>query len=79
MSAMRDRIWQFATRNYPKGQRLTKPLLAIRAILYPLDFLYWRITKAWGYQWETDTWIIDGVHYTPAMRKKFKAWVDNRT
>ena len=71
---MRDLLWSFASKNHPEGMILTKPLLALRAILYPLDFFYWKMSKAHGYQWESDTWNIEGVRYTgAALRALAKA------
>jgi hypothetical protein len=43
---------------------LTRWLLTARAILYPLDFFYWRMSLNRGYQIETDTWKIYGVRYS---------------
>ena len=39
-------------------------LQVIHAVLYPLDYLYWRLGEARGYQWESDTWVIEGVRYS---------------
>lgn len=64
ITVVRDRLWRFAVRNHPEGMVLTKPLKFVRAILYPLDTFYWRMRKARGYQWESDTWIIYGVRYS---------------
>ena len=63
---MRDLLWRFAVKNHPEGTILTKPLLALRALLYPLDYFYWKMSKTRGYQIESDTWIIHGVRYTGA-------------
>ena len=38
--------------------------LTVRAALFPIDFLYWRLSKYRGYQWESDTWLIYGVRYS---------------
>lgn len=61
---MRDLLWNLASKHHPKGTILTKPLLFLRATLYPLEFFYWKMSKAHGYQWKSDTWNIAGVHYT---------------
>lgn len=61
---MRDSLWRYAIKNHPAGTILTGPLLALRAVLYPLDFFYWKMSKTRGYQLESDTWIIEGVRYT---------------
>lgn len=63
---MRNKIWKFAVRNHPEGVILTKLLMTIRAILYPLDFFYWRIGRSRGYQFESDTWNINGLRFTGA-------------
>jgi hypothetical protein len=49
--------------------------LTVRAILYPLDFFYWRMSRATGYQFETDTWIIEGVTWS-ASALRFLAHAD---
>jgi len=36
-------------------------LVAIRAMLFPIDTLYWRLSQSRGYQPYSDTWLIDGV------------------
>lgn len=61
---MRNKLWKWATAKYPEGMILPQWLLTIRAILYPLDFFYWKMSESRGYQWQSDTWIIDGVRYT---------------
>ena len=38
--------------------------LCVRAVLFPLDFFYWRMSKTRGYQWENNTWIINGIRYS---------------
>jgi hypothetical protein len=61
---MRDKIWARVRKNIPVGQILPKWAIAVRAILFPLDFFFWRMSQVKGYQWETDTWLIEGVHYS---------------
>jgi hypothetical protein len=33
-------------------------------MLYPVDFLFWRLSKTRGYQPESDTWLIGGLRYS---------------
>jgi hypothetical protein len=40
--------------------------LTMRAMLFPLDFFYRRMSRTRGYQWENDTWLIEGVTYSGA-------------
>lgn len=61
---MRDMVWTWLRARHPEGMILPTWLLAIRAALYPLDFFYWRMSKARGYQWESDTWLIEEVRYS---------------
>lgn len=63
---MRKFIWKLATKNHPEGYVLTRPLLLLRAILYPLEWFYWHMGKTRGYQYESDTWDIEGIKYTGA-------------
>ena len=63
---MRDRVWKFVTRKQPEGMLLPWWLLTVRAILYPLDFFYWKLSRTRGYQLETDIWHIEGVKYSGA-------------
>lgn len=63
---MRDKLWKWATAKHPEGTILPRRLLVIRAILYPLDTLYWMMSESRGYQWQSDTWNIYGVRYTGA-------------
>ncbi len=66
---MRKFIWNKATDKHPEGCVLTRPLLILKAILYPLEWFYWHMGKARGYQYESDTWDIEGIKYTgKAMR-----------
>ncbi len=61
---MRKKIWFFFIRNIPEGQLLPWWALTIRAILFPLDSLFWKISKRTGYQWQSDCWIINGIKYS---------------
>ena len=66
---MRKKLWELATKNHPEGTLLPRHLLFVRAILYPLDYIYFKIGQSRGYQWDTDTWRIEGLSYTgSAMR-----------
>ena len=52
---MRELIWELAIKRHNEATVLSKPLLILRAILYPLDFFYWKMSDRRGYQWESDT------------------------
>jgi hypothetical protein len=61
---MRDMIWDAVRTKVPEGMILPWWALAARAVLYPLDFFYWRMSQTRGYQWQNDTWLINGVTYS---------------
>ena len=61
---MRDTIWHLIRSNLPEGMILPWWALTIRAVLYPLNFFYWRMSREIGYQWQSDTWLINGVTYS---------------
>ena len=61
---MRNRLWMWATKRLPEGCLLPWWAVVIRAILYPLDFFYWKMSGSRGYQPQTDTWIIEGVRFS---------------
>ena len=61
---MRDYLWKLATAKHPECMILPRWLIMIRAILYPLDFFYWKMGENRGYQWQSNTWDIHGVRYT---------------
>jgi len=61
---MRNAIWEFCCSRIPEGMILPWWALAIRAVLFPLDFFYWRMSLTRGYQWQSDTWLIEGVTYS---------------
>ena len=61
---MRNKIWNVVRSKVPEGMILPWWALAVRAILYPLDFFYWRMGQTRGYQWQSDTWLIEGVTYS---------------
>lgn len=64
MKNIRNKIWLVVTRKHHEGMILPLWLLIIRAILFPLDFFYWKYSLTSGYQWQTDTWKIHGVRYS---------------
>lgn len=61
---MRYKIWNWLQSKLPEGRILPWWALTIRAILFPLRFLCWRVNQTQGYQWFSDTWIIEGVAYS---------------
>lgn len=61
---MRKTIWRAIRRNIPIGEVLPWWAIAIRAALFPIDFLYWRMSLSVGYQWKKDIWLINGVTYS---------------
>ena len=71
---MREAIWNWTRAKLPEGMILPWWALTVRAALYPLDFLFWRMSKTRGYHWETDTWTIWGVTYSSeALHRLAKA------
>jgi hypothetical protein len=51
------------------GDFLPRWARVLRAILFPLDPLFWVMSRTRGYQWDQDVWIIEGVKYSgPSMR-----------
>lgn len=71
---MRDKVWNVVRSNVPEGMILPWWALTVRAALYPLEFFYWRMSKQTGYQWQNDTWLINGVTYSgKALRLIAKA------
>jgi hypothetical protein len=63
---MRQAFWRFVRRRIPAGQILPWWALGIRAVLFPIDTFYWRLSSNIGYQVESDTWLIHGVRYSGA-------------
>ena len=61
---MRDKLWKALCAKQPVGMILPIWLLAIHAILYPIATAFWMMSKARGYQPDTDTWLIEGVRYS---------------
>ena len=71
---MRDKVWNVVRSNVPEGRILPWWALTVRAALYPLEFFYWRMSQRTGYQWQNDTWLINGVTYSgEALRLIAKA------
>lgn len=63
---MRNKIWKYAIKNYPEGVILTRWLMVVRAILFPLDTFCWRYGSRHGYNPRYDEWRINGIRYTGA-------------
>jgi hypothetical protein len=61
---MRNKVWNAVRAKVPEGMALPWWALTARAVLYPLDFFYWRMSQTRGYQWQNDTWLIEGVTYS---------------
>jgi hypothetical protein len=61
---MRYSIWKFACRSVPEGTILPNWLIALRAMLFPLDLFYWKMSKSRGYDFRTDTWVIHGIRFS---------------
>lgn len=71
---MRAAIWNWTRAQFPEGMVLPWWALTVRAVLYPLDFLFWRMSQTRGYQLQSDTWLIEGVAYSgEALRWLAKA------
>ncbi len=66
---MRHKIWikLMLWSKQPQGKVLPKWALCVRAVLFPLDFFYWRMNKISGYQMVSDTWRIRGVSYSSSL------------
>lgn len=60
---MRAKIWDWVTKGLPEEMMLPRWAIVARAMLFPLDFFYWRMSRGRGYQAMSDTWIIEGVRY----------------
>lgn len=61
---MRDIIWKAVRSKVPEGMMLPWWAMTVRAVLFPLSFFYWRMSKTTGYQIENDIWLINGVAYS---------------
>ena len=75
MTNIRDKIWWLAKAKSrcSEGSQLPRWLLSLRALLYPLDFFYWKMREGRGYQPESDTWIINGVKYKDSTLRTLAA------
>jgi hypothetical protein len=51
----------------PEGSVLPLWLRGLRWLLFPLDSFYWNMRKTRGYQFETDTWLINEIQYSGEM------------
>lgn len=60
---MRKRLWYYLRRNVMIGTILPTWLLCVRAVLFPLDTFYWKMSEAMGYDPVHDVWRIEGVTY----------------
>lgn len=60
---MRDAIWEKVRSAIPQGQILPLWALAVHAVLYPINFFYWRVSATRGYQWQSDSWRIHGARF----------------
>lgn len=69
MKSIRYRGWNLLRKNVPEGSLLPGWLICIRAVLFPIDFIYYKINTSIGYQFQHDIWIIEGIKYSgEAMR-----------
>ena len=70
---MRNMIWSAVRSKVPEGMILPWWALTVRAVLYPLDFLFWRMSQTRGYQWQNDSWLIEGVTYSGESMRRLAA------
>lgn len=68
---IRHAMWRAARSRIAEGSLLPTWLLAVRALLFPLDFFYWRMSKTRGYQLDRDVWLIEGVEYSGVCMRYF--------
>ena len=67
---MRWKLFNWIVRPWvPDGCILPPWAVAIRWVLFPLDSAYWTMSRTRGYQWQSDTWLIEGVQYTGAAMR----------
>lgn len=62
--SMRLVLWRWLRSNHPPYLELPRWLLLIRALLFPIDFFFWRVGKSRGYQWESEMWLIGGHRWS---------------
>jgi len=46
------------------GQMLPWYMIALRYVLFPVDTLYWRLSQTRGYQLRSNSWLIEGCHFS---------------
>lgn len=63
-NTIRKKIWKFARRNHPEACVLTRQLICVRFVLYPIESLYWRLSDRIGYNPYNNIWTIHGEQYT---------------
>lgn len=64
---MRRRVLCWLVRDLvgiPEGGIMPAWLQVIRAVVFPLEFLAWRLGQMAGYQFDTDTWRINGACFS---------------
>ena len=66
---MRGKLWRLARAKHPDRMILTRWLIVVRFLLYPVATIYFKMGETRGYQWEIDTWMIDGVRYSGGALK----------
>ena len=64
MTDPRTAIWRWARQGIPEGQILPVWLRRVRAVLFPLQAFYWRMSGHTGYRFEDDTWLIHGIRFS---------------
>lgn len=57
---MCQRFWVWATSFFEEGYILPRYMIALRWLLFPIDTFYWVYSGRVGYQWQSDTWLIQG-------------------
>lgn len=63
--------WILKTAKHPENQILSFWLRMIYAVLFPLQFFYWKMSEKHGYEARTDTWRIHGQRYTGELFRHF--------
>jgi len=61
---MRRKIWKYFRSKYHHAQVLPTHMMVLYAILFPLDFFYWKYSKAVGYDMTTDRWTIAETEFS---------------
>jgi hypothetical protein len=65
--SMRESIWEWLCRNIEPGTLLPWWGIAAKAALFPIEFLFWQMSKTRGYQFRENVWVIGGVKYSDQM------------